>query len=162
MKTLLLFLTLSALPFAGAQSFYVGGGGMLLAGVALSDPRLETLLLPSVQLGGAVTPDFGLRLTVETNLTFETGLTTTLIGADALYLFSPVGPATTVYVGGGPDLVITPFFGSSLVLPSLHGTLGLEYRLEVFGLFAEVQPQIVPLIIGVFLTKVRAGVNLHF
>ncbi len=151
-KLLLALLTISSPSLAGAQDLYVGGGTSLLV-VGFAD----VFPYPSIQIGGNISPDFGFRVTLDTNLS------ETLIGGDALYFLALADPEMMIYLGGGLDVFIVPFFGRTALLPGLHATAGFEYRFSQFGLFAEAQPQAILIVLaGTLVTKVRAGVNLHF
>jgi hypothetical protein len=152
-RIVIVLLAVGSLSLAWSQDFYVGGGISLL--VAVPDTP-EALLLPTVQLGARVAEDLDFRMTLDSDLTVF------LIGADLLYTFPLEAPAFA-YVGGGLDLFIIPlFFDTTLVLPSLHPTVGLEVRLDPLGIFAEAQPQLIFLLGRQLVVKLRMGINIRF
>ncbi len=134
------------LSIGWAQSGYLGGSASFITGIGA-----DATSLLGVQVGVLLNPHLALRGTVERGPEFG------VVGVDILSL-SPI-PDTTAsfYFGGG----FSGFLGG-LVIPSVHGTLGAEYRWEPVGIYAEVQPQVLFLLLGSPSIKARTGVNLYF
>lgn len=147
-----------------AQDIFVGvsgGAGIgLFGGSLISD---FTAFGGGIQ-GGANFDGLGVR--VSTNLiatiqkpgAFWEGGTGLVASFDVLGRFRVAEEPDEVYayIGGGPDLIIV-FGQASTVFPIAHFTAGAEYLTQQFGVFAEVQTPVVPLLI-----LGRVGVNYHF
>jgi hypothetical protein len=146
-RAVALVLLLALYSLGSAQSTFVGGGLSFYTDFQTVVP----FPLLSVQVGGEVAPDIVLRGTLDTLIIAH------LLSADVTYRF-PLEEATSLYAGGGLDLLLITFMGMGAAV-GLHGVLGLEYRPDRLGFFGEVQPLFA--FGGTFGVRLRGGVNFY-
>ena len=149
-----LVLCLILIPVGRAQENYLGFG---LANFFA--PGAIVVLLPSVQVGGAIGSGFEVRGTLETVLIASN------VGIDLLYTL-PLTDNTRGYVGGGADLLHqasfeTDFSDTPSVTLGAHGTVGVRHRIRNAGFYGEVQPY-ATFDRRLVAVKARLGMNIYF
>ena len=118
----------------------------------------------SLEAGGGAAPYLGLQLgvralePVDLRVSYDVSLGLTYASADLLYT-QPLSENVRAYTGIGPDYYTDGWNGESGY--GLHGTVGLEYRTGLVGLFAEAQP-IYGFAIAALRIRFGLGVNFHF
>ena len=137
---------------AFAQASFIGlnGGAMWNP-----DSRFPPIVCFGVQVGGNIAPNFALRVFGDV-LPFGSDAPVVRVAVDALYT-GELAAETSGYLGGGLGILIDTNPNSWIpVIPDVHLTGGVEYRIiDEVGVYAEAQLLYTsPLF--------RAGVNYHF
>lgn len=108
--------------------------------------------IPSFQVGAEVSEGLELRASLGTVLIIS------LLQVDVLYTTAIPDSEARFYIGGGPDLLFSTFYGGGALF-GLHGTLGAAYPLsKAVDTFGEIQPI---LSAGIFVARIRVGLNFY-
>lgn len=149
---------------AQAQSAYVGLSlHYLNVRIAGEEPVFPTVyvgtLAPALQLGVPVADALELRAALSV-----APLSDITFGADALYRL-PLSEDLHTYLGLGPDFILErSLFSEPTFRFDLHGTAGLEFRLDYgVGVFGEAKPRILSSLgTAALLLDLKTGVNVYF